>query len=148
MLVLLLLLMALLQAANCVDIITTVAGTGTASFSGDNGAATSATLNNPMGVTLDSSGILSAHHPNLLALIISLLLGNIYIADTINNRVRKVTASTGIITTIVGTGSASYSGDNGQASSAALKYPHGLTLDSIGTSIRYYFFSFTYWFTR
>jgi hypothetical protein len=101
-----------------------------------------------MGVTLDSSGILSAHHPNLLALIISLLLGNIYIADSSNNRVRKVTASTGIITTIVGTGSASYSGDNGQASSAALKYPHGLTLDSIGTSIRYYFFSFTYWFTR
>ncbi len=59
MLVLLLLLMALLQATNCIDIITTVAGTGTASFSGDSGAATSATLNNPIGVALDSSGTLT-----------------------------------------------------------------------------------------
>ena len=71
----------------------------------------------------------------MLALIISLLLGNIYIADRMNHRVRKVTASTGIITTIVGTGSAGYSGDNGQATGAALHDPHGLTLDSAGTSM-------------
>ncbi len=55
-----------------------------------------------------------------------------YIADTDNNRIRKVTASTGVITTIAGTGSASYSGDNGQATSAALNIPFGVALDSSG----------------
>ena len=51
------------------------------------------------------------------------LSGNVYIGDTANNRIRKVTISTGIITTIAGTGVYSYSGDNGQATSAALRYP-------------------------
>ncbi len=55
-----------------------------------------------------------------------------YIADSANNRIRKVTASTGIITTIAGTGSAGYSGDNGQATSAALNGPIGIALDSAG----------------
>ncbi len=55
-----------------------------------------------------------------------------YIADAYNNRVRKVTASTGIITTIAGTGTADYSGDNGPATSAALQFPYGITLDSLG----------------
>ena len=59
-------------------------------------------------------------------------LGNIYIADTINNRIRKVTVSTGIITTIAGTGTTTYSGDNGPATSAALNYPGRVNVDSSG----------------
>ena len=59
-------------------------------------------------------------------------LGNVYIADTINHRIRKVTISTGIITTIAGTGTSSYSGDNGPATSAALYRPSGVALDSAG----------------
>ena len=94
-------------------IISTIAGTGTAGYSGDNVAATSATLNYPRGVVLDTAG-------------------NVYIADTLNNRIRKVTVSTGIITTIAGTGTQSYSGDNGQATSAALYHPTKVALDSAG----------------
>ena len=60
-------------------------------------------------------------------------LVNIYIADTSNHRIRKVTMSTGIITSIAGTGTKSYSGDNGQATSAALNIPIGVALDSAGT---------------
>jgi DNA-binding beta-propeller fold protein YncE len=60
------------------------------------------------------------------------LLGNVYIADRSNNRIRKVTISTGIISTIAGTGASSYSGDNGAATSAALNSPYGVTVDSSG----------------
>ena len=60
-----------------------------------------------------------------------------YIADTENNRIRKVTVSTGIITTIAGTGSYSYSGDGAAATSATLYNPQGVVLDSSG--IQYYF---------
>ena len=59
-------------------------------------------------------------------------LGNVYIADIYNNRIRKVTASTGIITTYAGTGTSSYSGDNGPATSAALYHPNGVTVDTSG----------------
>ena len=59
-------------------------------------------------------------------------IGNVYIADSLNNRIRKVTVSTGIITTIAGTGSTSYSGDNGAATSATLYYPAGIALDASG----------------
>ena len=55
-----------------------------------------------------------------------------YIGDTYNNRVRKVTVSTGIITLIAGTGTTSYSGDNGAATSATLNYPAGVALDASG----------------
>ena len=55
-----------------------------------------------------------------------------YIADYDNSCIRKVTVSTGIITTVAGTGTASYSGDNGAATSAALNYPCGVALDSAG----------------
>ena len=55
-----------------------------------------------------------------------------YIADYLNNRIRKVTVSTGIITTIAGTGSTDYSGDNGAATSATLYYPRGVALDASG----------------
>ena len=56
-----------------------------------------------------------------------------YIADAYNHRVRKVTVSTGIITTIAGTGASSYSGDNGAATSAELYYPVGVAIDPAGT---------------
>jgi len=93
-------------------IITTVAGNGTARFAGDSGAATSASISYPMGVAFD-------------------LAGNLYIADTDNCRIRKV-ASNGIITTVAGNGTYSYSGDGGAATSAGLYYPSGVAVDSFG----------------
>jgi sugar lactone lactonase YvrE len=92
--------------------ITTVAGTGTQGFSGDGGAATSAKLNVPTGLVLDSAG-------------------NLYIADANNNRIRKVNTS-GTITTVAGTGTMGFSGDGGAATSARLNYPFGIALDSTG----------------
>ena len=56
-----------------------------------------------------------------------------YIAESGNNRIRKVAVSTGIISTIAGTGSGSYSGDNGAATSATLNIPEGVAVDSSGT---------------
>lgn len=62
-----------------------------------------------------------------------------YIADSSNHRIRKVAVSTGIITTIAGSStSGSYSGDDGQATSALLNYPYGVALDSSG-NISYLF---------
>ena len=55
-----------------------------------------------------------------------------YIADQKNNRIRKVTVSTGIITLIAGTGTSSYSGDNGAATSATLYNPYGAAVDASG----------------
>ncbi len=63
-------------------------------------------------------------------------IGNVYIADSENHRIRKVTVSTGIITTIAGSStSGSYSGDNGDATSASLDHPRGLAVDSSGIII-------------
>jgi len=93
--------------------ITTVAGDGTQGFSGDGGLAIYAQLNEPWGIAVDTSG-------------------NIYIADQNNNRIRKVTASTGVISTIAGTGTASYTGDGGPATSADLDYPAGIAVDASG----------------
>ena len=59
-------------------------------------------------------------------------LGNIYIADKENNRIRKVAASTTIITTLAGSSSSGYSGDNGQATSATLRQPYAVAVDSSG----------------
>ena len=59
-------------------------------------------------------------------------VGNVYIADSDNHRIRKVTVSTGIITTIAGTGSYSFSGDNGAATSATLYHPHEAVVDASG----------------
>ncbi len=94
-------------------IITTVAGNGTAGYSGDTGAATSASLRGPTGVAVDNAG-------------------NLYIADQANNRVRKVTAATGVITTVAGNGTAGYTGDTGAATSAELFSPTDLAFDSTG----------------
>ncbi len=95
------------------NLISTIAGSTSGSFSGDNGAATSATLKSPSGIALDSSD-------------------NVYIADYGNSRIRKITVSTGIISTIAGTGTSSFGGDGGQATSAAIKQAHGVALDSSG----------------
>jgi hypothetical protein len=68
----------------------------------------------------------------------------VYIGDTGNHRIRKVTVSTGIITTIAGTGTSSFSGDGGAATSASLYQPVGVIVDSLGTTLLFtLFFSFT-----
>lgn len=90
----------------------TFAGTGTSGYSGDKGAATSATLKAPKAVATDTGG-------------------NVYIADTGNNVIRKVNAA-GIITTYAGTGTASYTGDNGPGTSATFSAPSGITADALG----------------
>jgi uncharacterized protein (TIGR03437 family) len=92
-------------------VITTVAGNGTAGFSGDNGLATNAQLSHPEAVAVDSAG-------------------NLYIVESFNERVRKV--SDGVITTIAGNGNFGFSGDNGPATSAQLANPSGVAVDSAG----------------
>lgn len=88
--------------------VTTIAGTGTAGWSGDGGKAAAAKLNNPMGLTLDAAG-------------------NLYIADAFNHRIRKV-ATDGTISTVAGLGPAGFSGDNGKAAGARLFYPKGVQI--------------------
>ena len=90
-----------------------MAGNGTAGFSGDGGVATSAELNFPWGVVVDTTG-------------------NVYIADSANNRVRKVAVSSGNISTFAGNGTAGFSGDGGAATSAELNYPEGLAVNAAG----------------
>jgi uncharacterized protein (TIGR03437 family) len=92
--------------------ITTVVGTGTPGFSGDGGAATSAQLNQPLAVSVDSAG-------------------NLYIADTGNYRIRKV--SGGTIATVAGIGISGFAGDRGLATDAQLSSPVGLAVDSAGS---------------
>ncbi len=67
--------------------------------------------------------------------IVTSTLGNVYIADRTNHRIRKVTVATDIISTIAGTGTSSFSGDNGVATSATLKYPEGVALDTSGIKL-------------
>lgn len=93
-------------------IITTFAGTGTQGFSGDGGPATKARLNYPEGVTVDAAG-------------------NVYIADSFNNRIRRV-GTNGVITTIAGSGVAGYGGDGLLATDAALRFPSGVSVDTAG----------------
>ena len=94
-------------------IITTIAGNGTGGYSGDGGAATSAELYQPRYILFDS-------------------YGNLLIADAGNNRVRRVDAITGNISTIAGTGAAGFSGDGGPATSAKLNGPFGMAFDAAG----------------
>ena len=102
---------------NCVravsnGVITTIAGTGVAGFGGDNGSATSAQLSGPTAISVDSAG-------------------NLYIADTLNHRIRKVTA--GVITTFAGTGEQGTGGNGGPAAAAPLDSPTGVSADPVVT---------------
>jgi len=93
-------------------IISTVGGNGAAGFSGDGGPATSAQLSSPSGLAVDASG-------------------NLYIADTSNNCVRRVSA-TGAIVTFAGNGTPGFYGDGAAAATAALNHPEGVAVDSNG----------------
>jgi uncharacterized protein (TIGR03437 family) len=93
-------------------LISTFAGNGRSGFAGDGGFAVGASLNIPSDLAID-------------------LAGNLYIADSGNNRVRKVDPS-GIITSVAGTGINGFAGDGGPAALATLNYPWGLTTDSAG----------------
>src|ERR1019366_1612507 len=92
--------------------ITTIAGNGTAGFSGDNGLATAAALYNPTGVFVDGSG-------------------NIFVTVSYSNRIRKI-APGGIITTVAGAGTQSFSGAGGPATSASLNHPNTVAIDGSG----------------
>ena len=103
------------QAQNLVLVptIRTIAGVGSAGYAGDGGQATSAQLNNPLSDVVDTAG-------------------NVYFSDYFNNRVRRIDAITGVITTIAGTGTAGFSGDGGLAVNAELNAPGGIAFDSVG----------------
>lgn len=90
-------------------IITTVAGSGERGFGGDGGPALEALFDIPQRIAIDDAG-------------------NLYIADTRNNRVRFVDMATGLITTVVGTGEDGYGGDNGPAVDAMISTPRGIAL--------------------
>jgi sugar lactone lactonase YvrE len=94
-------------------IISTIAGTGTAGYSGDGGLATNAALINPYSICVDSKK-------------------NLYFSDSGNNVIRMISAETNIISTIAGTGTAGYSGDGGAASAAMLSNPLGVFVDNTG----------------
>ncbi len=93
--------------------IATAAGSAGSGYSGDGGPATSALFDGCGGVAVDAAG-------------------NFFVADTVNSRIRRVEAATGVITTVAGTGVSGYSGDGGPATSAQLNVPHGLALDADG----------------
>ncbi|MDY7394672.1 T9SS type A sorting domain-containing protein [Aureibaculum sp. 2210JD6-5] len=93
--------------------VTVVAGTGEVGFSGDGGQASAAKLANPTGLALDGKG-------------------NIYISDTGNERIRKVNLSTGVISTIAGTGETGFVGEGTDATKAQLANPLGLAIDNAG----------------
>jgi gliding motility-associated-like protein len=92
-------------------IISTIAGNGTAGFSGDGGLAVTAQINNPSDIIVDAAG-------------------NIYFVDSQNFRVRKIDAVTGIISTVAGNGMGTYAGETILAIDAGLHYPNGLAVDA------------------
>ena len=93
-------------------LISTIAGTGVAGFSGDGTAASNAQISIPQAIAIDS-------------------MGNIYVSDGSNHRIRKINAA-GIISTVVGTGVSGYSGDSGLATNATIFAPLGIALDALG----------------
>ena len=103
-----------IRMINTSGIITTIAGTGTSGYNGDNIAATSAQITSSAGIAVDGSG-------------------NVYISDIGNNRIRKISPVTGgIITTISGTGIAGYSGNGGPATAGEIYHPIAITTDGLG----------------
>ena len=98
------------RSGSYAKILTTFAGTGTSGFAGDGGPAINAQFNNPHGIAIDS-------------------IGNVYVSDEYNNRVRKIDPS-GMISTFAGTGQWGDSGEGGPAVSAKLNYPMGLAVDA------------------
>ena len=90
-----------------------IAGDAPQGFNGDNIPAVTAALFRPTGIAIDSSG-------------------NVYIADRSNNRVRKITVSTGLISTVAGIGTSGFSGDGGAATTAQLSSPAGVAIDAAG----------------
>jgi sugar lactone lactonase YvrE len=102
------------KISTATGIISTVAGTGEQSFSGDGGPATVAALNQPMGIDVDPAG-------------------NLFIADGLNNRIRKVDAVSGIISTVAGNGNLGFAGDGGAATQAELAAPSDVLVDELGT---------------
>lgn len=151
-------------------VLTTIAGTGVAGYSGDGGSALSAQLFHPTALAADSSGDLyladtgnhrirridavsgvistvagngsqgssSSSLPATQSAIDSPMglaldpAGNLFLADSHNHRILRVDATSGIMTTVAGTGSAGFSGDGAPASSASLALPQGITIDSTG----------------
>jgi sugar lactone lactonase YvrE len=109
-----LLSMALCLAPRLAGRVETVAGTGEAGFAGDGGPAAQARLQEPFGVEIDARG-------------------DLYVADMANQRVRRVDARTGKITTVAGSGAKGYRGDGGPATAAALNEPYGLALARDGS---------------
>ena len=95
------------------NVISTIAGNGNPAYTGEGQLAVNSTVATPSGVTVDGAG-------------------NLYIADTGNNAVRVISAATGIITTVAGTGTQGSGGDGGLATSATLNSPAGVTLDPLG----------------
>ena len=95
------------------QVITTVAGTGEAGYSGDGGPATEATMDNLYSLTVDTNG-------------------DIYIVDRFNAAIRKVEAASGIITTVAGTGEPGYGGDGGPGPQAQMREPNDCYLDGNG----------------
>src|SRR5438270_4775598 len=93
-------------------VITTIAGNGEAGYARDGGPAVRASLNEPYGIAIDRAG-------------------DIFVADRLNRRVRRIDAASGIITTLTGTGEAAYSGDGGPAAKAGFAEANGLALDSL-----------------
>jgi hypothetical protein len=92
-------------------IITTVAGTGKAGYSGDGGPARAATLNGPKELAVSAAG-------------------DVFIADTENHVIRRIDAKTGAIATVAGNGTRGGSGDGGPATAAQLDRPHGIGIGS------------------
>jgi sugar lactone lactonase YvrE len=100
-----------LDVSNQAGFVSTLAGTGTSGFSGDNGPAVSAKLYNPSGLAFDNSG-------------------NLYISESSNHRIRKLNLATNIITTFAGTGVFGLSGDGGPATSAKLYFPSDVVFNN------------------
>ena len=102
-----------IRKVDATGIITTIAGTDIQGYNGDNILATNAELWRPAGAACDHAG-------------------NVYFTDAYNNRIRKIDVSTGIITTVAGTGIGAYNGDGIRADTAQVYDPHCIVIDSLG----------------